>query len=114
MPPTTSAPTDRGNNEPPVEAPEYTPNDASFAARMQWPYLTQPGGMLATNGRELGCWIAGHLQGRALHGEVGARVEVPEAFLAGVSAVLLAAGFIVQHYSSPDASGFLNIDVWLY
>lgn len=94
--------------------PEPTgPTDTSFEGRMQWPYLSQDFvGTRASNGRELGCWLAGHFFGRQMHGEPGLRVEVPEAFAAGVASVLLDHGLIVQRFSF--SKNTTTLDVWAY
>lgn len=110
---------------PPTETPDpptvepaqhLAPTDVTYEARMLWPYLTgwHAGQGVAANGRELGCWIAGHLGGRRMHGEPGLRVEVPLPCVAGVCAVLLEFGLIVQRYSSSDRGDAVTLDVWAY
>lgn len=92
---------------------EIEHTDTSFEARMQWPYLdVNYVGNRVQNGRELGCWLAGHFLGRQMYGERGMRVEVPDAFVAGVSTVLLEHGLIVQRYTFGASS--VTLDVWAF
>lgn len=102
-----------------VEEPQHLPpTDVTFEARMLWPYLAgwHTGGGVPQNGRELGCWIAGHAYGRFMHGEPGLRVQLPARHLAGACAVLLDFGLIVQRHSQADGSTsdepLITLDVW--
>lgn len=91
----------------------WKPTDASYEGRMQWPYLSESYvGSRAQNARELGQWLAGHFFGRQMHGEHGMRVEVPTPMLAGVSAVLIDFGLIVQRFTFSETT--TTIDVWVY
>lgn len=115
---------------PPTETPDPKaeaqegyppPTDVTYDARMKWPYLGgwHAGGGIPQNGRELGCWIAGHATGRRMHGEPGLRVQISEKHVAGCVAVLLEYGLIVQRHSTADgpAAGgerLITIDVWAY
>lgn len=99
----------------PADGPQYPPaTDVTYEARMLWPYLTgfHSGGNVPKNGRELGCWVAGHYTGRSIHGEPGMRVQVPEDQVAGVTTVLLEYGLIVQRHSRGDEG--VTLDVWSY
>lgn len=108
-------------NTEPLEGVAMTPTDVTYEARMKWPYLAgwHTGGNVPQNGRELGCWIAGHFGGRHIHGEPGLRVEIPEKWVAGVCSVLLEYGLIVQRHTvaslpSGTAEATLTLDVWAY
>lgn len=113
-------PTDTPETVDPEGPQHLPPTDVTYEARMQWPYLGgwHAGGGIPQNGRELGCWLAGHYTGRNLHGEPGLRIQIPEKFIAGCVAVLLEYGLIVQRHSTADASmgeeRLVTIDVWAY
>lgn len=94
--------------------PEMGAAPVDYEARMKWPYLAgfHAGGGVTKNGRELGCWIAGHLYGRVMHGEPGLRIQMRTEDLAGASAVLLDFGLTIQRWSRDDPAGQVTIDVW--
>ncbi len=95
----------------PQQGEPVRPLDTSYEARMQWPYLAREYvGNRVSNGRELGQWLAGHFFGRQMHGEYGLRVEVPIDYAAGVAAVLLDHGLVVQRYSFGESTQ--TLDVW--
>lgn len=91
----------------------FPPTDVTFEGRMQWPFLSADYvGNRVSNGRELGQWLAGHFFGRQMHGEPGLRVEVPEAYAAGVAHVLLDHGLIVQRFTFNKNT--TTLDVWAF